>query len=144
MKNDRSLGSLSYHRGALPAAADADVFHLQLLRGHNAPGGGFVGGLLAAAAFVLYGIARGMDRARRLLRTEPQQLILLGLIMALVSAILPMFIGGTLLEAIWLEITLPAVGKLGTPLLFDLGVYLTVLGITMLIVLSLASLRETG
>ena len=114
-----------------------------LFRGHNAPGGGFVGGLLASSAFALYGIASGMDRARQLLRTEPQQLIVLGLFLALLSAVAPMLLGGTLLEAVWLEITLPAVGKLGTPLLFDLGVYFTVLGVTMLIVLSLASLRET-
>jgi multicomponent Na+:H+ antiporter subunit B len=139
---DRSVILTTAVRYLLPLMLMFSIY--TLLRGHNAPGGGFVGGLLAAAAFVLYGIGRGMDRARNLLRTEPQQLILLGLIMALVSAIMPMFFGGNLLEAIWLEMTLPAVGKLGTPLLFDLGVYFTVLGITMLIVLSLASLRETG
>ena len=139
---DRSIILSTAVRGMLPLMLMFSIY--TLLRGHNAPGGGFVGGLLASSAFILYGIARGMDRARILLRTEPQQLILVGLLLALVSAVVPLFAGGTLLEGIWLEVTLPAVGKLGTPLLFDLGVYFTVLGITMLIVLSLASLREGG
>ena len=140
--NNRSVILSTAVRYLLPLMLMFSIY--TLLRGHNAPGGGFVGGLLASSAFALYGIAMGMDRARNLLRAEPQQLIIIGLVLALTSAVIPLFAGGFILEAIWLDVTLPALGKVGTPLIFDLGVYFTVLGITMLIVLSLASLLETA
>ena len=57
-----------------------------LWRGHNEPGGGFVGGLVAAAAFSLYAIAYGVERARRALLVEPMTLLGAGLLVALVAA----------------------------------------------------------
>jgi multicomponent Na+:H+ antiporter subunit B len=53
-----------------------------LVRGHNEPGGGFVGGLLAAAGFALYAMAFGIGDARRLLRRDPRTLIGVGLLLA--------------------------------------------------------------
>lgn len=110
-----------------------------LVRGHNEPGGGFMGGLVAAAAFSLFAIAFNVTEARRLLRVDPHLLIAIGLLLALSSGfIAPLFTGLPFLTGLWSEITIPAIGKLGTPLMFDIGVYFTVIGVTLLIIFSLA------
>lgn len=109
-----------------------------LLRGHNAPGGGFVGGLFAAAAFVVYAIAFGPQAARKALIASPQSLIASGLLTALASALAAPFQGEPFMTGLWTTARYPALGKLGTPLLFDAGVYLVVLGVTLTIILSLA------
>lgn len=108
-----------------------------LVRGHNSPGGGFVGGLVAAAAFALYAIAEGVDPARRLLRVDPRYLIGLGLGVVFVIGIAPLFAGRILLTGLWLEVGWNPTA-VGTPLLFDLGVYIVVLGVTLTILLALA------
>lgn len=111
------------------------VFSVVLLaRGHNEPGGGFVGGLVAASALALIGLAEGPRRLRELLRVEPQGLIAAGLSTALLAALLGLA-GDGLLDAAWLDVPVPAFGKLGTPVLFDLGVMLTVVGVTLAFVL---------
>jgi len=109
-----------------------------LLRGHNDPGGGFAGGLVAAAAFALYAIAHGVAAARRVLPATPQTLIGGGLLVAVSSGLLPVLLGQPFMTGLWDKRSVPVIGKLGTPLLFDLGVYLVVIGITLLIIFSLA------
>ena len=110
-----------------------------LLRGHHDPGGGFIGGLVAASAFALYGFAYGMPAARRILHFNPLKMIGVGLLTAVTSGLLsPIFNQGPFLTAMWDDTTYPAIGKLGTPLMFDIGVYITVIGVTMLIILTLA------
>ncbi len=113
-----------------------------LLRGHNEPGGGFVGGLMAAAAYSLYMIANGINEAKKLLRTEPIRLIAVGLFIALLSGFISVVNGQNFMTGVWSSDEFPVVGKLGTPLLFDLGVYFLVLGITLKIVFSLAEEDE--
>jgi multicomponent Na+:H+ antiporter subunit B len=110
-----------------------------LLRGHNAPGGGFIGGLVSAAAFVLYAIAHDVAAARRLLRLEPRNFIGAGLFIAAVSGIPALFAGQPFLTGLWgaLRPAGAAPVQVGTPLFFDLGVYLTVLGVTLTIVYAL-------
>lgn len=114
------------------------------LRGHNEPGGGFVGGLLAASAFVLYTLAFGVREAQKLLVVRPLMLIVSGLTLALSSTLVaPLFFGQPLMTGKWFEsFEVPGVGKLGTPLFFDLGVMLVVLGVTLLIVFTLAAEDE--
>jgi multicomponent Na+:H+ antiporter subunit B len=109
---------------------------LLLVRGHNEPGGGFSGGLVAAAAFILYGIAFGPEVARRALRVAPLTLIQLGLAIAVGSGLLSVLLGLPFMTGLWTA-NVPAVGYVGTPLLFDIGVYVTVLGVLLVIVLSL-------
>jgi multicomponent Na+:H+ antiporter subunit B len=111
-----------------------------LLSGHNAPGGGFVGGLVAAAAFILYSIAYDVAAARRTLRVEPRQLIGGGLLAAGGSGVFSLLKGQPYLTGHWAALAPPATGTLtlGTPLLFDAGVYLVVVGVTLLIIFSLA------
>ena len=105
-----------------------------LLRGHNEPGGGFVGGLVAAAAFSLYGIAYGLDRARQALLVTPLTLLGAGLLVALASGVPAILRAQPFLTAQWL---LDPVA-IGTPALFDVGVYLVVTGVVLMMVFNLA------
>ena len=111
-----------------------------LLRGHNSPGGGFAGGLVAAAAVVQYAIAYDAAAARRLLRLDPRTVAGAGLLLAAASAICSLLVGEPLMTSHWVTVHAGAFGELhlGTPLLFDAGVYLVVVGVTLTIVLSLA------
>lgn len=109
-----------------------------LLRGHNEPGGGFVGGLVAAAAFALYAFSFDVDRTRQLLRLDPRQLMSIGLLMAALSGMVAWLNQKPFLTALWSKQPWPVLGKVGTPLLFDVGVYMVVLGVTLKIVFALA------
>ncbi|MCB9898512.1 MAG: Na(+)/H(+) antiporter subunit B [Planctomycetes bacterium] len=112
------------------------VFSLVLLaRGHDDPGGGFVGGLVAAAALVLVALAEGGAALRRVLRVDPLALVAVGLALALLAALVGLA-GDGLLDAAWWSQPVPGFGKLGTPVLFDLGVMLAVVGVTLACVLS--------
>ncbi len=113
-----------------------------LFRGHNQPGGGFVGGLVAAAAFSLYLIAYGIEGVRNVLRVEPVRLIAIGLLIAVSSALFPVLLGKAFMTGTWYEEYLPIVGKMGTPAAFDIGVYFTVLGVTLNIIFSLAEDKD--
>jgi len=119
------------------------IFSIYLmLRGHNQPGGGFIGGLVAASAFALYAMAYDVSMAKRILRFSPQLISAVGLMLAVISGLLPLIFGLPLMTGLWDgSISMHFIGlgdlKLGTPLLFDFGVYLVVIGITMSIILSL-------
>lgn len=116
------------------------VYSLFLLyRGHNAPGGGFVGGLVAAAAFVLYALTAGVPEARRALGIDSSLLLSLGLGVALISGIPAVLLGEPFMTAQWGTIAFFDVRlTVGTPLLFDIGVFLAVLGVVLTIVFTLA------
>jgi multicomponent Na+:H+ antiporter subunit B len=109
------------------------------LRGHNQPGGGFIGGLVVAASFVLYSIAFGVDAARRALLVRPSTLLGIGLLIALVSGLPGVVDGRPFMTAIWTTVTVgTTVLDVGTPLIFDIGVFLTVIGVVLTIVFTLA------
>lgn len=102
-------------------------------RGHNDPGGGFIGGLLAATAFALLEKAEGIAAARRALRFRPESIAAVGLGCALASGLWGGLSYDIFLKGVWPFTTLDAAGeKHGLPLgsipLFDFGVYLVVLG----------------
>ena len=108
-----------------------------LLRGHNDPGGGFIGGLLAASAAAVYGMALGPEAARKLLRINPLALAGLGIVVAIFAGLLSAFAGAPFLTGLWLP------GYLfGTPGLFDVGVYLVVFGTLAAITLALEDSGE--
>jgi len=110
-----------------------------LLRGHNQPGGGFVGGLVVAASFVLYSIAFGVDAARRALLVRPSTLLGVGLLVALVSGLPAVAAGHAFMTALWTTVAAGSmVIALGTPLVFDVGVFLAVIGVVLTIVFTLA------
>lgn len=111
-----------------------------LLRGHNMPGGGFSGGLVGALALVVYAIAYDVETARQLLRFGPRQLMSVGLLAAAGSGAMGLLAGDEFLTGEWISLTLPGLGEItvGTPLIFDVGVYLVVVGIVVMIVFPLA------
>lgn len=111
-----------------------------LLRGHNHPGGGFAGGLVAAAAFALHSIAYDPSTTRQALRFDPRTLIGTGLLLAASSGIISLLLGQSFMTGQWGALVLPGGRQvvLGTPLVFDMGVYLAVIGVTLLILLSLS------
>lgn len=160
------------------------VFSLYILfRGHNHPGGGFIGGLIGSIGFIFYvmtygtkqtlknyfrlqlkagkvpdhysrsryqfHIARVNARHRRkiesewrwehrMMRINPVYIIAIGLFVAATSGLLGFFGAGPYMSAEWTELVIPIIGKPGTPLLFDVGVYLLVLGIVLKITFVMA------
>ena len=111
-----------------------------LLRGHHYPGGGFVGGLLAGSAFSLYALAFGVDQARNVLRFDSRDITAVGLSIALLSGLPGLFCGNAFLTGTWWKVPIrPGVTfDLGTPVIFDIGVYFVVLGVLLTLVFSLA------
>lgn len=155
------------------------VFSLYILfRGHNHPGGGFIGGLIGSIGFIFYAMVYGPKQAvhtflnirlfiedktdtfndtrfdkqaqkvhseerveaseaatpnnpSRVLRLEPMYLIATGLFLAATSGLLGLFLQDAYMAALWADFYLPILGKPGTPILFDLGVYLLVLGVVV-------------
>lgn len=100
-----------------------------LLRGHNAPGGGFIAGLVAVAATALIAIVYGVDYARRKLPLQPLQLALTGVLLALVSGLPGIWADAPFLTHQWWNIEFAGASiKLSTVLVFDLGVYGAVWG----------------
>ncbi|MEX1116000.1 MAG: MnhB domain-containing protein [Akkermansiaceae bacterium] len=137
------------HHSILPAAVRLVVpvqyaFAVYLLlRGHNLPGGGFIGGLVLASALVL----RAMVDPKRVPKFDLIALSGIGLLLALGSAMMPLLVGRPFFTGLWGgEIWLPTIGKLklGTPLLFDIGVFLVVTGVAAkLLLVLLAQTRNT-
>jgi multicomponent Na+:H+ antiporter subunit B len=110
-----------------------------LLRGHNQPGGGFVAGLVVATSFILYSIAFGVDAARRALLVGPSRLLGMGLLVALVSGLPAVVVRRPFMTAVWTTITAGSTAlHVGTPLVFDVGVFLAVVGVVLTIVFTLA------
>ncbi len=110
-----------------------------LLRGHNQPGGGFVGGLVVASSFVLYSIAFGVDAGRRALLVRPATLLGVGPLVALTSGLAALIHRQPFMTALWTEVPLGGTAvALGTPLVFDVGVFLAVIGVVLTIVFTLA------
>ena len=128
------MTSIILETGARAVFHTIIVFSVFLLfAGHNAPGGGFIGGLVAAAALVLRFVAYGPDDLRKLAPARPEALMGGGGLAAAVAAVIPLFSGGALLQAERLSLPLPLIGtvKLTTVLLFDVGVYFIVVGLVL-------------
>ena len=131
-------------RSVILSAASRLLFLLLLLfslfllfRGHNDPGGGFVGGLVAATAYALLSLTGGVASARRVLPARPETFAGIGFFFVFVSGLLPLAAGRPFMTGLWADLALPVAGKPGTPVLFDTGVYVTVLGIVLLILFTL-------
>lgn len=134
MKQSSRLGS-----GLILRSATLLILPLQLLfslflllRGHNEPGGGFIGGLVAAGALSLYLIVFGAKSGKRALMLNPRDILAAGLLLALAATLPGAFTGEAFFTALWWEFSLAQTPvKLSTVLIFDIGVYLTVIGTIM-------------
>lgn len=144
LSRERRNGSPVLSASARYTAPAMLVFSIYLLlRGHNDPGGGFIGGLVAAMAAVLTHLAHPSAPLRVFALGAPS-LMVAGLSTAALSGLPGLITGKGYLAALWgAEISLPAVGKVkfGTPLLFDIGVYLVVAGVVLLLYKSMESRR---
>jgi multicomponent Na+:H+ antiporter subunit B len=106
---------------------------IALLRGHNYPGGGFIGGLLVGLSVVFQSLASDAHKVRSKLKIQPEGYIAFGLFFILVSTLPGMFHSGYFMAGVWTSISIPFLGelKIGTPFLFDIGIFLAVIGVTL-------------
>jgi multicomponent K+:H+ antiporter subunit A len=104
------------------------------LRGHNLPGGGFIAGLITSIALILQYIASGMNWTQDRIPFKYHNVIGLGLLFATIAGAASLAFGYPFLTSTFGYITWPVVGKfeVASALVFDLGVYLTVIGATLL------------
>lgn len=114
-----------------------------LLRGHNDPGGGFIGGLIAASAFAIYGISNGVPPVRRALYFHPITLAGFGVFIGALAGVISLFVNVPFMTGLWIYPTIGGVElKLSTTLLFDIGVYFAVVGAVTAIALALEERHE--
>jgi multisubunit Na+/H+ antiporter MnhB subunit len=112
-----------------------------LFAGHNQPGGGFAGGLVAASAFCLRYVAGGSRELDRGVIVAPTTLMGVGLLLAISTGVVSLVLGHAFLETARLEVHVPWLGPVHTSsvLFFDTGVYLVVLGMVVLLLQELGS-----
>ena len=108
------------------------------LRGHNEPGGGFIGGLIAASSIAILGMASGAEKAREALKVDPLSIAGFGVFIAALSGVASLFIDAPFMTSIWLYLELgDTTVPLSTPMVFDIGVYLVVFGTLSAVALAL-------
>lgn len=109
-----------------------------LLRGHNAPGGGFIGGLIAASAFAILGIAHGVPAVQRSMHFHPMAISGFGLLLSALSGMLSYVFRVPFLTGLWTSVSFLGVKvDFSTVMFFDIGVYLVVVGSITSIALAL-------
>lgn len=109
-----------------------------LLRGHNEPGGGFIGGLIAVSALAIFGIANGISAVRKALWFHPMAISAFGLFIACLAGLLSMAFAVPFMTGLWVyPVILGVEIPLSTVMLFDAGVYLVVVGAITSIALAL-------
>ena len=106
-----------------------------LFAGHNQPGGGFVGGLVAGSAISLRYLAGGIQGVRSISRFQPWTILGTGLLMAGITALVPLLRGDPVLTSLGRDVEIPLMGTLyaSTTMAFDIGVYLLVVGLIFMI-----------
>ena len=113
------------------------------LRGHNEPGGGFIGGLIAASAIAIYAMAAGAPAVRHALRVDPLAFAGLGVLLAGLSGLVSMAFGVPFLTGLWTDLHLGGtVVSVSTPMVFDIGVYFVVFGTISAVALGLEADEE--
>ena len=127
------MNSIIFSAGARILVALLFIFSLfMLLRGHHLPGGGFIGGLLGAVAFIVYSLACGPAEAKAALRASPEGIAAVGLGIALGAGFVAFFFGQPFFTGQWYWVGgdsyETSIFSLNTVLVFDIGVYLVVLG----------------
>jgi multicomponent K+:H+ antiporter subunit A len=113
------------------------------LRGHNEPGGGFIAGLVASVALILQYIAEGSRETDRRMGSNPVGVIGAGILIAALTGLGSWILGYPFLTSTYAYVTLPAIGtfELASAMLFDLGVFLGVVGTVLLILSGIGRLQ---
>ncbi len=133
--------------GTVAVSGPLLVFSAYLLfAGHNQPGGGFAGGLVASVAILLGWLAGGLPTVRRILPVRSSALLGAGLTIAAATGFVSLLVGGGFLESGIVTIGIPLVGqvKAVSALAFDIGVYLVVVGMALGFVGSLGEESEAS
>jgi multicomponent Na+:H+ antiporter subunit B len=109
-----------------------------LLRGHNEPGGGFIGGLIAASALAIYGMAMGVTAARSALKAHPLAYAGFGVALAGLAGAVSILFDLPFLTGLWTIFAFDGVEvAISTPMVFDIGVYFVVFGTISAVALAL-------
>ena len=134
----------AFVRLLLPLALLVSVFIL--LRGHNLPGGGFIAGLITAVALIMQYVANGVAWTQSRLAGSMHPVIALGLLTAAATGLGSWYFGAPFLTSTFGHISLPLVGEieLASAMVFDFGVYLVVVGATLLILVQLGSIHNAN
>ena len=142
MRNRRSV---ILDRGIAIASGPILTFSIYLVfAGHNRPGGGFAGGLVAGVLVALLAAGGGLDAVKRLIPIRSTALLGLGLSLAAATGFGSMIGGGAFLESGYVEFEVPLVGtvKAVSATLFDIGVYLTVVGMSLSLIRSMGEVNQ--
>ena len=134
----------TFSRLLLPLALLVAIF--VLLRGHNLPGGGFIAGLITAVALITQYLANGIAWTRSRMSARLHPLIGVGLLIATLTGLGSWLFGYPFLTSTFTYLNWPLVGKfeVASAMLFDLGVFLVVVGVTLVILLRLGQLHDTN
>lgn len=116
------------------------------LQGHDHPGGGFIGGLVGSAAIIAFYISRnsgaGVETRHQMSNSFWGYVMFAGISVALLSGVWGLFVGDGYMDAVWLKDPIPGIGKIGTPLVFDMGIFLAVIAVTVSITRVLANMEH--
>jgi multicomponent K+:H+ antiporter subunit A len=114
------------------------------LRGHNLPGGGFIAGLIASVALIVFYLANGIEWTQQRLKVDMHWAIGLGVLIASATGVVSMLVGFPFLTSAFAHIHWPIVGEfeLASAIAFDLGVFLVVVGATVLSLVQLGKLSQ--
>lgn len=117
---------------------------IALYRGHNSPGGGFIGGLMVGLSVIFYSFAFDAQKAMNELKIQPEGYIVLGLLLIFTSILPGLFLKQIFMAGIWIAIPIPLLGelKLGTPFLFDIGVFFAVVGVTLIFFFTFSNITK--
>jgi len=134
----------AFSRLLLPLALLVAIF--VLLRGHNLPGGGFIAGLITAVALITQYLANGIHWTSSRMSNRLNPLIGIGLLLATATGLGSWALGHPFLTSTFTHVHWPVVGEfeIASAMLFDLGVYLVVVGVTLLILVQLGRLHDTN
>ena len=116
------------------------------LKGHNLPGGGFIGGLIAATVLSLYRMSNGREAFERMLPIHPRVLVFVGLALAFLTALTPIVFGRGVLTSLVTDLHIPVIDlhlHFASAMIFDAGVVLVVIGVSVGMIARLSEELET-
>ena len=132
----------AFSRLLLPLALLVAIF--VLLRGHNLPGGGFIAGLITAVALITQYLANGIEWTKTRMSTRLPPIIGIGLLLATLTGVASWLFGYPFLTTTFTHVHWPLVGEfeVASAMMFDLGVFMVVVGVTLVILLRLGQLHD--
>lgn len=114
-----------------------NIFSIYLLfRAHNHPGGGFVSGVMTSLSFILLTLSLRIKKAQSVFKFDPLMIAAIGLFVAYIASVIPMLINRKFFHHLRFDVIMPL--KIDTSFLFDVGIFLTVIGVISKVMFSLS------